>query len=417
MAENLYTQRNQEYQGKPGYTSSPWSHTKDHAPPQTCLPSPDIVEPAAAHSDLPSDDMDFTWAVVGGDEMLPADTSERSYHDYSGTEYAITDDTNSSWLVVHQQQQHQQHCRTYSNATSGGVSDGPCLSVPIDGQPDWILGTGSAVDSELNYIPIAGNNHHVLLPDLVSSGVCNPFKLSIILTILELQPLYGGYRQATDGREEALYQEQMDNYCINQSDISRTSELPFGSFKPSHGAEPAWNPLEHRIPRYDPGYACFAPLSPSESLQNEASVSSPEDSKPEYSRDSRTTRPLEAAKPKLGWEHTVVRKGGLERVFEHIPEKSTHKFGCRKGSLHPKVKEKARRIRKLGACWACWVLKVPVSRQSIRDIWCRPTNLDVLVIEQIWIHITLGLDELTTLSVPKEKFVTGARNKPQNALR
>jgi predicted Zn-ribbon and HTH transcriptional regulator len=37
------------------------------------------------------------------------------------------------------------------------------------------------------------------------------------------------------------------------------------------------------------------------------------------------------------------------------------KAACRTGGLDPKTKEKARRIRKVGACWSCWVQKVPVS--------------------------------------------------------
>jgi hypothetical protein len=179
-------------------------------------------------------------------------------------------------------------------------------------------------------------------------------------------------------------QEDIEHYSIQNWESSRTTELPLRPSKPYGGAEPSWNPLEHRVPRYDPGFAGFAPLSPSESLLNGTPPSSPEDSKlmsPEMKASS--TRIIKSTKGKakgtLEWEHTVVRKGGLERVYEHTQKEPSQKsFGCRKGKLQPEVKEKARRVRKLGACWTCWVLKVQVSHQywiiGYRSTDLRPLN-------------------------------------------
>jgi hypothetical protein len=42
-------------------------------------------------------------------------------------------------------------------------------------------------------------------------------------------------------------------------------------------------------------------------------------------------------------------------------EETRKPTGCRTGQLDQKTKEKAHRIRKMGACWNCWVQKVPVS--------------------------------------------------------
>lgn len=102
-------------------------------------------------------------------EMLVAGTSENeSYHD-SGTDCALTDDTNPSWLVV--QHQHQQHHRTYSNDTSGGVSEGPCLSTPSgEDKPEWKYGAALVVDREASSIPVAENNPQLFLPDLSGAG-------------------------------------------------------------------------------------------------------------------------------------------------------------------------------------------------------------------------------------------------------
>lgn len=44
--------------------------------------------------------------------------------------------------------------------------------------------------------------------------------------------------------------------------------------------------------------------------------------------------------------------------------------GRRKGKLPKKTKEKAARVRKVGACWNCWLLKVSVSIATSTIFWC-----------------------------------------------
>jgi len=64
---------------------------------------------------------------------------------------------------------------------------------------------------------------------------------------------------------------------------------------------------------------------------------------------------------KLGWEHAVAAGGGLVMVNnENKPTKQRH--GVRKGLLDQWSAEKARRKRKLKACWSCWIIKA-----SVRD--------------------------------------------------
>lgn len=203
-----------------------------------------------------------------------------------------------------------------------------------------------------------------------------------MLTTSALQLSYKSYQNSPGNGEGIVYQEDMENYSIHQPDLLTATVLPF---RPSDGAEPSWNPLEHRVPRFDPGYASFGPPSPSDSLHNETPVSSPEDSKsrPSERKKKRTSNPVKSAKGKskttLGWEHTVVRKDGLAQLFEYTREEASPKrFGCRKGELLPEIKEKVRRVRKLGACWTCWILKVPVSHHPIWIIWSRSCHLESL---------------------------------------
>jgi hypothetical protein len=63
-----------------------------------------------------------------------------------------------------------------------------------------------------------------------------------------------------------------------------------------------------------------------------------------------------------GWEHVVVAKGGLPSLSAGNGEDEARRQNDRRpGRLDPQTKERARRIRRVGACWSCWIQKVPVS--------------------------------------------------------
>jgi hypothetical protein len=131
-----------------------------------------------------------------------------------------------------------------------------------------------------------------------------------------------------------------------------------------------WTPVDQRMPLYPSGFVAFAP-SPGPNVdfsyaQYGTSVPpSPETSKSSQSQEKRTrsgrTSSTKRKEREQGWEHVVVAQGGLLKVSEISEEEPRRPTGCRTGGLDPKTKEKARRIRKVGACWSCWVQKVPVS--------------------------------------------------------
>ena len=66
-----------------------------------------------------------------------------------------------------------------------------------------------------------------------------------------------------------------------------------------------------------------------------------------------------------GWEHIVVKNGGLRIVSEHYSEEGSYSGG--RGKL------KVARATKVKACWTCWLLKVPVSAAISKTLWCGPT--------------------------------------------
>ena len=146
-----------------------------------------------------------------------------------------------------------------------------------------------------------------------------------------------------------------------------------------------WTPVEQRVPLYPPGFTAFAP-SPGPngelyaeygtSLQTSPGRRKSSQSQEKRSRSGRTSSSKGKEKDHSpGWEHVVVAKGGLLRVSE-IPKTETR--GCRKGELDHETKERARRIRKLHACWNCWNQKVPVRLIPRREACRTLTNSIVL---------------------------------------
>jgi hypothetical protein len=68
------------------------------------------------------------------------------------------------------------------------------------------------------------------------------------------------------------------------------------------------------------------------------------------------------------WENTFASSIILQHKGSPISRKQgPRKSGRRRGHLDPEQKRRASAVRKKGACWDCWLLKVPVSskRQSI----------------------------------------------------
>lgn len=142
-------------------------------------------------------------------------------------------------------------------------------------------------------------------------------------------------------------------------------------------SSPPWNQIDHRVPRYPPSFVAFE-LSPGPAGTREAQknlASPPRKSRTTHKKPSNRSskaglgRTDKASSP--GWEHIVVLNGGLEIVNENVHEQAHHSCGGRrKGALEEKAKEKAARIRRMKACWNCWLLKVPVSIAYFWNIWC-----------------------------------------------
>jgi hypothetical protein len=173
-----------------------------------------------------------------------------------------------------------------------------------------------------------------------------------------------------DSSGPVVYHESMTHYQTTAAYQPLSYALPSRPARVQNLFAGPWSPIEQRIPHFPPGFVAFAP-SPGPNVEAYAGVeygtgvsASPRTRKSSHhSRDQSRSARISSAKGKEkdsspGWEHVVVAKGGLRKMSE-IPKKETR--GCRTGELDNKTKEKARRIRKVHACWNCWTLKVPVS--------------------------------------------------------
>ena len=144
----------------------------------------------------------------------------------------------------------------------------------------------------------------------------------------------------------------------------------------SHYTSGPWTPVEQRVPLYPHGFTAFAPSpGPAAELYVQYGTSVPPSAESHLSPQTHEKQARSGRKSSTKgkgknhspeWEHIVAAKGGLRKVSE-IPKKETR--GCRTGELDYETKEKARRIRKVHACWNCWNQKVPVSLIPPREAY------------------------------------------------
>lgn len=122
-----------------------------------------------------------------------------------------------------------------------------------------------------------------------------------------------------------------------------------GQTSTSHGQSP-WNQAQPFSEEYSPGYVAFAP-SPKPSQAS--STTSPSRALTHTRNSKKKAAPAETP-PENKW--IFVTEGAADPDLPTTP-----RTGVRRGQLPAKSRKKARRIREIGACWKCWVQKVPCS--------------------------------------------------------
>jgi hypothetical protein len=149
-----------------------------------------------------------------------------------------------------------------------------------------------------------------------------------------------------------------------------------------NGIDPPWSSIFHRVPEFDSGEVAFMPSgeqdpgplradmgSPLETSYKSPSMSLPRSS----SRVPGENHPFTQAKDKGGegtrdlqWKNSGVIDNRLQLINQrNDPQASQKRMGVRHGKLPKDVRERAREVRKLGACWVCRLHKRSVSLYGI----------------------------------------------------
>lgn len=166
----------------------------------------------------------------------------------------------------------------------------------------------------------------------------------------------------------------MQNYAYQSVIQTQPSIVHTRAVK--HHSDSPWSPVDPQVTGWSPGFAAFLP-SPGPQGENDSqgssSRASSEPNSPKLSKSrveksraskktgGKPTKPKTKTKAKeLTWEHAAICKDGLRFVSENR-EDEEKRTGVRSGKLDPDVAEKAKRMRKIKACWKCWIQKVPVS--------------------------------------------------------
>jgi hypothetical protein len=281
-----------------------------------------------------------------------------------GSPSVVTENGSRSLVIVY-------HKRTYSEAsdgTSGATSENRPYST-LD-ETELMPAAECAIDNEgiEDATMLAPHDAQYTLSSLSSRGMRTSSLVdSCCLLLLEPRSVPDPYQtllaSSDNGSEYNISQHYVLQYSSQNGGFPMPSEIP----RIHNGFEPPWTAVHPQMSRFPPGFVAFAPIAGpavDQDLGDTQSLTSTSSSiGTGLKRKSQLTRSLSKGKGKstsLTWEHTTVASGGLTRVIENDNAHSKHRSGVRNGRLPLETAEKARRIRKIKACWNCWIQKVPV---------------------------------------------------------
>ncbi|KAH7324047.1 hypothetical protein BKA65DRAFT_511966 [Rhexocercosporidium sp. MPI-PUGE-AT-0058] len=145
--------------------------------------------------------------------------------------------------------------------------------------------------------------------------------------------------------------------AIDKSNSVECPEMTVGASPPSHETSPAsTSTLDSSCAIFSIDERIPSSASPGAAIQPGSSdVASRELLQKKYSEVPRYESPI-------GSSPTTFTFVAHNRTDPHVP---TRTHGGRKGALPPATLKKTREVRRVGACWNCWVMKMPCSEGMI----------------------------------------------------
>jgi hypothetical protein len=298
-----------------------------------------------------------------------------------------TPGTTGSYVMVH-----KRAGSNVSNRTSPVGSDRQGVySVPSHGSAaEWTHTEHTVemdVDDEHYRMP---HDTKAILFNMSGPGMSDGRDLKPSLTQVESAPVYNAYspeaRLSPHGNSPTP-QEYSSHVHASSSSVSSAYIVNHQQNVASYSRPPMladisdapWTHMHPRDPQgnYQQSFVGFTP-SPRPAVEHEPDTqgsgasfqviefAADSKSKTKTKRpESRIRRPKPISKGKAkaiehGWEHhSVIQRGGVP-LMTKPEEKVTQRSGIRRGKLDPDAAEKARKIRRMTACWNCWIQKVPV---------------------------------------------------------
>ncbi|KAH8650830.1 hypothetical protein BGZ60DRAFT_189841 [Tricladium varicosporioides] len=278
----------------------------------------------------------------------------------------------SSYVIVHRRSN-----STGSNHNSGYDSETPLYSLPSQGSSEWVPIEECAVDIDAMEVDSSRSMPHDQNVILFSMCSVEPTRASSPYAI-EAATSSGSDISMSQDYVECSGDFATESLALTRSAIP-SQRSPQRSPKLHVGLEPPWNHVEpYLAPRYEPGLGVFA-SSPGPAADQDtndvrrstplsSAAASPRATPPRTMSKSsgvkRTSKTTTREKGNPQWQHAIVKqgKGGVQQlVAESGATPKEQRNGIRRGPLEPKVAEKATGVRRQGACWNCWIQKVPCS--------------------------------------------------------
>jgi len=321
-----------------------------------------LFEPADVESIMLELMEGVTSSAVMGGSLAQSPSHDWSNLDYPSPSIGMEECTNSMVRIQHAFPQDQ---------GNQAYSDNPNLaaSVESDGDFDMFQMTGN---------DMAGSwfvGAHYKVDDQVVAYTHNPSYYLKSLSSAEPRTVHNPYERYQVSKGEPVSPDtQHYLYSMNQTQISMAYPGAVKSY-----ADGPWSHVNPQMSGWGPDFVAYEPSpGPQGEVDSEGSSSraSSEPHSPQI-RKSRVekSRPSRKANGKSGkdqpkdkeltWANAGIGEDGTSFVFEKKGEEETHRTGVRTGKLGREAAEKAKRMRKVGACWPCWILKVPCSEGEI----------------------------------------------------
>jgi hypothetical protein len=318
---------------------------------------------------IPNPTPQHNWLSPRTGNSRPASASTTPTFTFLTPSSVATQEGTSSAVIVTR----KRRCSANSNQTSAGESECQALSTSDLGGWEQTassggLDVGAGLQSDM---PYRSENHGYVIPDL-----WNPGEFPCCAVIRMLSHWYTEPRTVPDPyqfQHQSLGGNATNPMLDSNFTYECTTDPQFSMMPPTLGLQNEvgpWTPVQPKRTGFKPGDVAFiCPAGPAghqdpDVLRYGMTAMSSSLAREEGSRHqqtkARSRRTSSKEKEVLLHEEKTGANSGMQYVFVSSNETPKSRTGVRNGQLDPKTRAKAKRVRRKGACWNCWLQKTTV---------------------------------------------------------